>query len=155
MINKDLLQDIIENGNEEEQQLINLALKAIERKREKNTIYLSSFLDFTYEFPEEDCMKLTFPMSPFLLNSLGIVHGGITATIMDIAMGTLVTSSLKRKCVTTEMKINYLKPGKGKFFMAKAIFLHKGKTQCVVECKVYNEENVLIAAGTGTFFLID
>lgn len=158
MVNEQLLSEILEDGSLEEKQIINSALKAIERKRNRKSSYMSGFLNFTSEFIDEDTFQLNIPITPFMLNSLGIVHGGVTATIIDTTMGTVIRKKFLPKghtVVTTEMKINYIKPGKGNKLISKAIILHKGRTQCVTECKVYNEEGTLVAAATGTFIIVE
>ncbi|MEG2144752.1 MAG: hypothetical protein RRY40_05420, partial [Oscillospiraceae bacterium] len=45
-----------------------------------------SFLDCSYE---DKFLKLQFPITEFMINSLNTVHGGALATVMDITMGNL------------------------------------------------------------------
>jgi uncharacterized protein (TIGR00369 family) len=47
------------------------------------------FLNCKYERKSETNLKVTLPMEPLYLNSIGIVHGGIICSLADIAMGNL------------------------------------------------------------------
>jgi len=83
------------------------------------------------------------------------VHGGITATLADSVMGSVASRSTGYKVVTTEMNVHYLTPGTGDRLIATASVLRRGKTLCVCECKIHNEQGRLVLAGTGTFYLVE
>ncbi|WP_246615635.1 PaaI family thioesterase [Aneurinibacillus thermoaerophilus] len=153
----EFIRDTLKNGTEDEQQILYLARQAIEymRDRKRKTAYLSGFLGLQGEYLEDGTYRFEVPITPFMLNGLNIVHGGITATLADAVMGSVASRSTGYKVVTTEMNVHYLSPGTGDKLIATASVLRRGKTLCVCECKIHNDQSRLILAGTGTFYLIE
>lgn len=150
------LKNIAEEGSEEEQQILALALSAIRHRRERGKAFLSGFLGLNGEFVDERTYRFDIPLTVFMHNSGGAVHGGILATIIDSAMGSLINRSLppEEYAVTTELKINYLRPGKGERLVAEATYLHRGQTLVVMESTVYDDRGKRVAHGTGTFIVL-
>ncbi|MDF2678944.1 MAG: PaaI family thioesterase [Brevibacillus sp.] len=150
------LKNICEEGSEEEQQILALALQSIRQRRERKSAFLSGFLGLQGEFVDERTYRFEIPLTVFMHNSGGAVHGGILATLIDSVMGSLINRSLppEEYAVTTELKINYLRPGKGEKLRAEATFLHRGQTLVVMEGSVYDDRNKRIAHGTGTFIVL-
>ena len=58
----------------------------------------------------EDGATLRLPLKREHQNGAGVVHGGVTATLADAAVGVALTKVLKRRGTTIELKINYLEP---------------------------------------------
>lgn len=150
------LERIFEDGTDEEKEVLALTLAAIKRKRERGSAYISGFLGLEGEFVEEDTYQFIVPITPFMLNSLNIVHGGITATLADCTMGSLINKSLPDDLgvVTSEMKLNYISPGKGDKLISRAKLVHLGNQLCVAECRIETDQGRLVAIATGTFFII-
>ena len=73
-----------------------------------------------------------------------VVHGGVTATIADIAMGfaayTLVEPS--QSTVTSDLNVHYLKPGKGQFIEAIGTVIKAGQYLYYCECDVFSFDDV-------------
>ncbi|CEH28503.1 hypothetical protein AM501_21840 [Aneurinibacillus migulanus] len=151
----DFMQDILANGTEDEEQILYLARQAIEYMRERKTAYLPGFLGLQGEYLEDGTYRFEVPITPFMLNQMKAVHGGITATLADSVMGAVASRSTGYKVVTTEMNVHYLTPGTGDRLIATASVLRRGKTLCVCECKIHNEQGRLVLAGTGTFYLVE
>lgn len=152
------LKEIWNEGSDEERAVLALALQAIRQKRERGSAYMSGFLGLSGEFLDEEKRSYQFivPITPFMDNSLGIVHGGITATLMDSTMGSLVNRTLPkgRYAVTTELKINYLRPGKGEQLRCVATLLHRGRNLVVCEGRIYDDDERLVAHATGSFMVL-
>jgi uncharacterized protein (TIGR00369 family) len=51
------------------------------------------------------------------------------------------------------MRVDYLRPGKGKEFIATAEVIRKGKKVAVCRMELHNEEGTHIAFGTGTYMV--
>lgn len=96
--------------------------------------------------------SMSFPLIPIFRNPLGILHGGITAYMLDTAMGWSLAQTTGKQVVTLQMNINYLSPGKGEFLRVLARPTHVGKSSAVAEVYMVNEQDRRIAQGTGTFF---
>jgi uncharacterized protein (TIGR00369 family) len=91
---------------------------------------------------------------------IGFIHGGVTATIADVAAGfagfTLVGAN--QHTVTAEIKISYFRPGVGKKLEAIGRVIKPGRNihYCEAEVYCYDSQNVkiLIAKATTTMAVI-
>src|SRR3954468_14690793 len=97
---------------------------------------------------------LEVELVPDLLNSAGVAHGGVTMTILDIAMSVAArTKDPKGKfAVTIEMKMSFLAPAKGKLTV-KADCLQLGGTVAFCEAEARDASGALVARATGTFMV--
>lgn len=85
-------------------------------------------------------------------NNIGLIHGGVTFSLCDTAMG-LAALTLGIDSVTVEMKINYLSPVKAdEKITAIGKVLKKGRTFVIAESVVYQEDK-LVAKSIGTHFV--
>ncbi|WP_273125340.1 PaaI family thioesterase [Metabacillus sp. HB246100] len=152
-----LAEEIISTGTEEDQVVLELLLKGLKQKQhfDKGS-YIGALLHADGEYKDQE-FTITIPNTPIIQNALHIVHGGITATLLDSAMGGLVHHVLPpdKAAVTTEIKINYVAPGIGKELTCKASLIHKGNKTVVTEGKVYRDDGTLIAHSTASFFIIN
>lgn len=160
MDRKQLLQNIEEylsEASSDEIEVFSSILEGMKRKQQgKYRSYISALTRDNRRFLDNGEYEVRLPIQPLIFNPLNFVHGGITATLLDTAMGSFVNQSLPEHlaAVTTELKINYLKPGVGQELICIASIVHKGTTFYVCEAKVYNEVNKLIAIGSGTFYIV-
>lgn len=100
------------------------------------------------------------PLQLMHQQQIGLVHGGVTATIADIAAGfagfTLVGPD--EHTVTAEIKVSYLRPAKGILLRAVGSVMKQGRTMHFCEAHVYciNEhgDEELIAHATTTMAII-
>lgn len=91
-----------------------------------------------------------------LLNSAGVLHGGVLATVADAAVGIALARHFggRRPMTTIEMKINYLRPvGEGKV-RARARLLKVGATICVGRVDVKNAAGKIVAAALVSYMLL-
>lgn len=83
----------------------------------------------------------------------GRLHGGISATLADTAMGWAIIT-LGHTCVTVDMYMNYFAPSFGEDeLIAEANVIHSGKRTVVAEATLFNDKGELIAKCRGTFSL--
>lgn len=151
------LNKIVHEGTDEEKEVLKLAVQAIYQKRERQSAYLSGFMGLKGEFVDQETYQFKVPITAFMMNRVHMVHGGITATLADSTMGSLINQRLPdgQGCVTSEMKVNYISPGRGTTLISQAKIVHMGKQLCVAECRITNEKGKLIVMATGTFFVIN
>ncbi|MGK5506921.1 PaaI family thioesterase [Brevibacillus formosus] len=101
---------------------------------------------------EQGC-KVALKIRPELFNSIeGVVHGGVTATLADVAMGHGAAPHVDgvQQCVTVESKIQYLHPARGEVLEAQSHVLKQGKSLIVMEARV-TCDGKLVAFATGTY----
>ena len=97
--------------------------------------------------------EIRVPIGPQLLQQHGSVHGGVIGYAADNAITFAGGSVLGPAVVTSEFKINYLRPARGDFLTARATVIHHGRRQAVCRCDVFALEDgdeVLCASAQGT-----
>lgn len=95
---------------------------------------------------------------------LGILHGGVIASLLDVAGGAMAMVGAMSKhrrnperavqparLGTIDLRIDYLRPGRGQRFTATATLLRSGNKVAVVRSELHNEKGTLLAAGTGSY----
>jgi uncharacterized protein (TIGR00369 family) len=101
--------------------------------------------------------ELTIPVTPELKQQHGFVHGGVISYAADNALTFVGGSILGPGVVTSEYKINYLRPAIGTALIARATAIYSSKTQVVCRCDVFTvnegKEN-LCAVSQGTIVRI-
>jgi uncharacterized protein (TIGR00369 family) len=151
------LKDFVSHATEEELSTVFNLVDGVERKRNgEYKTYLAAMTQITTRFLDNGTYEVTLPIQPLIENPLKMVHGGMTATLLDTAMGSLVNYSLPQglAAVTSQMNIHYINPGVGSYLRCIASLTHQGKHLCVTEGKVYDDKEKLVAMATGTFFII-
>ena len=90
------------------------------------------------------------------LNSWSVLHGGVTMTLLDVAMAHAARSPKagaapdSHGVVTVEMKTSFMRPGLGRM-VAKAKLLHQTSSLAFCEGSLFAADNTLVAHATGTF----
>jgi uncharacterized protein (TIGR00369 family) len=89
-------------------------------------------------------------------NLMGTLHGGVIATLADSAMGFAFASTLAadESFATLEMKVSFLRPVWRATLTAAAKIVHRGKTTGLVDCRVTDERDRLIAHATSTCLVL-
>ena len=67
----------------------------------------------------------------------GFVHGGVVSYLADNALTFAGGAALGPAVVTSEYKINYVRPAMGRQLVARASVVHAGRSQAVCRCDVY------------------
>jgi len=96
------------------------------------------------------------PLTPEFINSQGVLHGGITATLADEAAWHAIDQHFGKPtmCTTTELKVNYLRPIFGEKAVARAYLVRAGKTLCVSRVDIFDEGGLLAAIAIVTYMLL-
>jgi uncharacterized protein (TIGR00369 family) len=81
--------------------------------------------------------ELALDVKPALLQQNGFVHGGVLGYLADNALTYAGGSALAAPPVTSEMKINYLRPAVGERLIARAQAVSAGRVQAVARCDVF------------------
>ena len=97
--------------------------------------------------------ELHVPVSEKILQQNGFVHGGVVSYAADNALTYAGGTMLDWAVVTSEFKINYLRPAIGERLIARAEAVYAGKSQAVCRCDVFmvvNGDEKLCAVAQGT-----
>lgn len=151
------LEDWLINASETDKNLLLQAMEACESKnKQKIHTYISAMMKMEKAAADDQTIVIEIPNTPFLANSLGIMHGGLTSTLLDSAMGTAANLNLGKDegAVTLDLNIRFLSPGIGERFKCEGKVVKSGRQIIVTEGAVWNEKKEMIASATGTFFKI-
>jgi len=115
------------------------------------------WLGLEYEVMEDGHAVVSMDLDEHKYNLRDVAHGGIVASLIDIAMGTAAAGgnydTKLRPMVTLELKVNYLAGAVGKRLTATADVIRAGGRTSVVRCEVKTDRGEVCAAGLGTFII--
>jgi len=105
------------------------------------------------ELSEGHAVFLVTP-AEFHYNPIGVVHGGVAATLLDSAMGCAIHSTLPAGATytTLEIKVNYIRAMSSETgpVRCEANAIHVGGRTATAEGKIIDEQGKLYAHGTTT-----
>ena len=113
-------------------------------------------------------IRIRFEMRPELVGNFmrGNLHGGVISTVLDVTGGMLAWTGIMKKMEgstfkeiterfakigTIDLRVDYLRPGLGKYFVATGSTLRAGNKLSVTRMELHNDEGLLIAVGTGSY----
>ncbi|MEJ8848418.1 PaaI family thioesterase [Variovorax rhizosphaerae] len=115
------------------------------------TIPFVDHLGFTLERFENGESELHYTTQPDHTNSFAVAHGGVTMTLLDVAMATAARSVQNDMgIVTIEMKTTFMQASRGSL-IAKGRLMHRTATMAFTEATVYDEKGRACSHATGTF----
>ena len=97
--------------------------------------------------------ELVVPITAQLKQQMGFAHGGVVSYLADNALTYAGGTAMQLPVVTSEYKINYLRPAIGERLVARARAVHVSKSQAVCQCDVFavsGGEEKLCAIAQGT-----
>ncbi|MFZ9429506.1 MAG: thioesterase family protein [Burkholderiaceae bacterium] len=98
----------------------------------------------------------------------GRLHGGVTAAVLDATAGMALMVALGEKYAhesaeqvmhrfgkmgTIDMRIDYLRPGLGAYFLAQAMVTRLGGRIGSTQMRLLNDQGTLIATGAGAYVI--
>jgi acyl-CoA thioesterase len=104
-----------------------------------------------------DGISIACTLRPELMNGAGVLHGGVTATLADAAVGMALARHLgrPRAAATVEMKINYLRPVVHGKITARAHLVKVGSRLCCGRVEILDREKRPVAAALVTYMILD
>ena len=98
----------------------------------------------------------------------GILHGGVISATLDATAGLVAYSFLAEEASemsreqrlarfsrvgTIDMRVDFLRPGRGSSFTASARALRKGSRVSVIHTEMHDDSGEMIASGTCTYMV--
>ncbi|WP_168394800.1 thioesterase family protein [Erwinia amylovora] len=119
---------------------------------------------------ESDFAQLSLVNQPRLVGNAAqaILHGGVIASVLDVAAGLVcVSGALTRQQViyedelrqrlarmgTIDLRVDYLRPGRGERFIASSSLLRGGNKISVARVELHNDAGVHIASASATYLV--
>lgn len=133
-----------------------------------NSAPFNQLLGLRIENITAECCEARFDMRPDLVGNTvhGILHGGVTSAVLDTLGGATATigawqrmqglddaERVRRlgKLGTLDMRVDYLKPGRGEWFRVTGRVLRAGNKVMVTRMEMHNHADEMIAAATATY----
>ena len=115
-----------------------------------------------------DKIGIRFEMRPELVGNFtrGNLHGGVISSVLDVTGGMVAWTGIMKKMEgqsfdeiserfnkigTIDIRVDYLRPGLGEYFIATGRTLRTGNKVSVSRMELHNDKGILIAVGTGTY----
>jgi uncharacterized protein (TIGR00369 family) len=98
---------------------------------------------------------LSFAADDRHLNAAGTIHGGLLATLVDVAMGAAIRSDVEGDSpVTSQLTLTYLRPGQVGQLIVTAEVRKRGDSLVICEADVAQGDKSLVHA-LATFALLE
>ena len=118
-----------------------------------------------------DKIGIRFEMRPELVGNFtrGNLHGGVISSVLDVTGGMVAWIGIMKKMEgqsfdeisdrfnkigTIDIRVDYLRPGLGEYFIATGSTLRTGNKVSVSRMELHNDKEILIAVGTGTYVVV-
>ncbi len=103
----------------------------------------------------KDGLSLECEVTELKQNGMGTLHGGVTATMVDAAIGIALIGQLGGgKATTVELSVSYLRPATHGKVQARARLLKVGKTLAMGTAEVHDPHGRMIASGSATYMIL-
>jgi acyl-CoA thioesterase len=121
------------------------------------TIPFNALLDLRLLRFHPDGVTIGCTMREELRNAAGVLHGGVSATLADVAVGVAVTRHLgrPRAATTVEMKINYLRPVQDGKVTARSHLVRVGRHLCTAKVDIFNGSKEPAAVAIVTYMILN
>lgn len=130
----------------------------------ENHIPFNKVLGLRLESMDSKAPKLAFDMRPELVGNArrGILHGGVISAVLDATGGFAIMLALAKEPKTGEklsfpnigtidLRVDYLRPGRGSHFVATAKVVRLGNRIAVTHMELTNDEGELISTGAAAY----
>jgi uncharacterized protein (TIGR00369 family) len=119
---------------------------------------IAALLDMRCTEVEDGRIVFTCKTRPDFANPLGMLHGGITATLLDSAMGCAVHTTLPANLAysSLDISVRYLRAGgiDGGELRAEGHVVHRGRKVRTAEATLTDEAGKLIATATSSLMVL-
>ena len=91
-----------------------------------------------------------------LVQSAGFAHGGVTAALIDSAVGLALCTMIDPgdRITTIELHVNFITPARLGLLKTQGQILHRGKRTAVGEAEVRDGDDHLISKGSATYMIL-
>lgn len=104
------------------------------------------------EFAQDGRSRLSIDATPQLGNVIGAMHGGVVATLLDVAMASAAVSIIDfaRTVVTLNMDTSFVSPGRGTLHADGEVIEHDAE---MAYCRAFvrDAQGQLVAMAQGSF----
>jgi uncharacterized protein (TIGR00369 family) len=146
------------------------ALFAAVRELFNERIPFNTLIGFQVDSISFESVRVRFDFREELVGNIlrRSLHGGVVSAVLDLAGGIVAFLSAARNAEgssieekletlanvgTIDMRVDYVRPGTGRHFIASASPIRSGNKVAVTRMELRNDEDNLIAVGTGAYLM--
>ena len=145
-------------------------LLQILRELYEDKIAFNRVLGLRVETMDKEQVRVKFEMKEEFIGNYvyGILHGGVISSVLDATGGIVASIGVLQKLIghpidnikksltkvgTIDLRVDYLRPGSGNYFTSTGSIMRTGRKVTVARMELQNDQNLLIAVGTGTYIV--
>ena len=101
--------------------------------------------------------RLELDLSDHVRGAVAPLHGGVLATLIDVACGAAATGDLDPSVsvpVSTDLTVRFLRQPKASPLVAEATVVHAGRSAMLIDCVVTDGEGRQVGRGSGSYRII-
>ena len=98
----------------------------------------------------KDGTRLEVEIGAHHANQMGVAHGGLLMTLLDVAMGSAARAHADANVMTVDMQTAFVAPARGRL-AGEGRVVRAGKSLVFVEGDVRDADGQLVAKGTSVF----
>lgn len=125
-------------------------------------------MQFEINSADDFCIKFASSENVIGNSITNILHGGVIASVLDVMGGFTVLVNLCEKyadlpsdefiikiskMATIDLRVDYLRPGRGSSFIATGNMLRLGNKIAVCSMELHNNSGSFISSGTATYYV--
>jgi len=143
------------------------AMEAKLRQVFEEAVAFNRVLGLKVESLDADAPKLRFDMKPELIGNprRQILHGGVISAALDVAAGFAIHLAVIKNRTedvpegqfptigTIDLRVDYLRPGRGNYFIATGRVVRLGNRVAVAHMELVNDAGELIATGGAAYMV--
>lgn len=118
--------------------------------------------------PEETILRIDMDNHLIGNYSKNVLHGGVLSSLIDVTGGLMASVEVLKRIegsppaeiakrlggmATIDMRVDFLRPGKGNHFISKGRIIRCGTTIALVQADVFSDSGRLIATGLANYKL--
>lgn len=114
-----------------------------------------------FEIVHAEPGRVAFSMraEEWMSNPTGVIHGGLTSTLLDTVLTLAVQTKLppERYCTTLDLNVHFVRPilPGGQLVTGEGVAVHVGNTIGTAEGRAYDASGKLVAHATATLAILD
>lgn len=114
-----------------------------------------------FEITHAELGRVAFSMraEEWMANPTGVIHGGLTSTLLDTVLTLAVQTKLppERYCTTLDLNVHFVRPivPDGQLVTGEGIAVHVGNTAGTAEGRAYDTAGKLVAHATATLAILE
>jgi uncharacterized protein (TIGR00369 family) len=119
------------------------------------SIPFNDHLGMQVEEAHDDGITISCELRPEFRNGHAVLHGGVIATLADVAVGVALKPHIAPRVATTiDLKVNYLKPVLQGKLWARCYLVRVGRTLITGRVDLKDDDGNMVAVAIATYMIL-